>query len=80
MADEGALDIKALWAQRRRAHERFAQWERAFHESSRLTPAAAFAAAAALYDLLPHAARHRPIATNGVAELHRRLGVVRRTR
>ena len=78
--DERVLDIKALWVQRRRGFERFEQWERAFHASSRLTPAAAFTAAATLYDLLPQASRHRPITTNGIAELHRRLGVLRGSR
>ena len=43
------------------------------------TPEQAFRIAAGLYDLLPAETRRRPIVTAGIVELHRRLGVLRRT-
>ena len=72
--------LQVLWARRRRAFQRFEQWEQASGNLRDRTPEQKFAAAAGLYDLLPAAARQRPIVTSGVAELHRRLGVLRRTR
>jgi len=79
MAEIAASDLKALWARRRRALERFEQWERMSLQSRPRTPEQAFRVAAGLYELLPAETRRRPIVTAGIAELHRRLGVLRRT-
>ena len=80
MTDRAAVDLKALWERRRHAFERFEQWEHVSRPSWDRTPEQNFAVAGGLYELLPTTARQRPIVTSGVAELHRRLGVLRRTR
>jgi hypothetical protein len=77
---DAAVDLKALWERRRHAFERFEQWEHVSRSSRERTPAQNFAVAGGLYELLPTTARQRPVVTSGVAELHRRLGVLRRVR
>jgi len=72
----GPEDIKLLWTRRRQAFEQFERWQETFSRGHHDVPAQAFAVAAGLYELLPEAARRRPVATAGVAELHRRLGAL----
>ncbi len=57
------------------AHARFDEWVAA--HPTRLSPAAAVAAAGRLYELLPPSSRTRPVDPGGVMTLH---GLLRRTR
>jgi hypothetical protein len=50
------------------AFERFARWEA--EHPAKLTPAAAIAAATALYDLIPAESRVRAVDPSGVMTLH----------
>ena len=61
------LTAEAIRA-RAAALERFARWE-ACHPQH-LSPAAALAAAAALYELLPAESRTRPVDPSGVMAFH----------
>lgn len=60
--------------ERQRALERFSAWE-AKHPRNP-TPQAALNAVGFLYDLLPAAARSRPVDTSGVQAMHRALSVL----
>jgi hypothetical protein len=72
------LTREALLA-RAAAFEEFAEWEK--HHPISLDPSQALAAVGWLYELLPEAARQRPVDASGVQELHRCLaGLNRRDR
>jgi len=66
---------RALWQQRIEGFRLFEQWER--DHTRQYSPAGALSLVAGLYELLPREARVRPIATDGVAEMHRQLAVLR---
>jgi hypothetical protein len=68
-------ELQALWHERARALAQFEEWERV-HVSETMSPAERFEAAATVYEWLPAERRHRPVATEGVAALHRRLRVL----
>lgn len=68
------MDVAEAYHRRAEALERFARWQRA----NRLwpSPQAALSGVGLLYDLLPAAARRRPVDTVGVRRLHRALSVL----
>jgi hypothetical protein len=72
-----SADRKSL-QERKAALDRFNAW--AERNPMRLTPADAVAAAGRLYDLLPSAARTRPIDCAGIMTLHRLLTRIDRAR
>jgi hypothetical protein len=63
--------LATLLRARAEALARFAEWESS--HPVMLTPATAVASIGALYQLLPPAARARPIDTAGVGRMHRAL-------
>ena len=71
--------LRELWHRHRAALQRYEAWA-ARHQSTAISPAAAFAIAAGLYELLPHDSRARSPAVEGIAELRRRLAVLRNAR
>jgi hypothetical protein len=68
---DGPDNQAALLRQRAAGFARFAEWE-ASHPRT-ITAAAAVAAVGAIYELLPPAARTRPIDTSGIQRLHAAL-------
>ncbi len=69
------LTAAALRA-RETALKRFAAWEASHPEAT--DPERAIQEVAGLYELLPEAARDRPIDPSGVIEMHRRLSCLGR--
>ena len=69
------LDVNAAALRAREMSlSRHAAWELA--HGVRLDPAAAIAQVAGIYELIPEDRRHRPIAVDGVAAMHRALAVL----
>lgn len=69
-----ARPLAAALHERAEALARFEAWEAA--HPNRLSPAAALEAIGALCDLLPPAARLRPVDPAGVIVLHETLGLL----
>lgn len=71
---EGSFGGRELLQERRAAWERYARWEAT--QKRCLSPSVAIASVGFLYQLLPPESRSRPVATRGVATLHRLLAVL----